>query len=151
MVNARDVKNTPGKPTPTNLTWRHRLLGASGTVSMPLHADGSVISYRCHRNHRASGGRAAGRADHAHLGLSTATPSGYQPGLRVVDRLAAAGMVQRASARIFIPQRFGVKSSASATNRSVSAGDDKVGHVGYWLVTEGGVNLVRGRVCLVGE
>src|SRR5580700_4024433 len=60
-------------------------------------------------------------------------------------------MVQRASARIFIPQRFEVKSSASATNRSVLAGDDKVGHVGYWLVTEGGVNLVRGRVCLVGE
>ena len=32
-----------------------------------------------------------------------------------------------------------------------SAGDDEVGHVGYGLVAEGGVNLVRGRVCLVGE
>jgi len=82
-------------------------LAPRGTVSTPLHADGSVSSSRCHRHHRASGGRAAGRADDPHLGLITATPSGYQPGLRVVDRLAAAGVVQRASARIFIPQRFG--------------------------------------------
>jgi hypothetical protein len=32
--------------------------------------------------------------------------------------------------------------TAHAANRSASAGDDKVGHVGYWLVTECGVDLV---------
>jgi hypothetical protein len=103
MVNARDVKNTPGKPTPTNWTWRHRSLGASGTVSMPMDRSPptGVIG--------TTGLRAAVLRDAqiTHIwGLITATPSGYQPGLRVVDRLAA-GMVQRASARIFIPQRFG--------------------------------------------
>jgi hypothetical protein len=32
--------------------------------------------------------------------------------------------------------------SGHAANRSGSAGDDEVGHVGYWLVAEGGVDLV---------
>src|ERR1700758_1493169 len=41
--------------------------------------------------------------------------------------------------------------SSRAAMRSASAGDDKVGHVGYRLVAEGGVDLVRGRVRLVGE
>ena len=41
--------------------------------------------------------------------------------------------------------------SASAANRSASAGDDEVGHVGYWLVAEGGVDLGRGRVGLAGD
>ena len=41
--------------------------------------------------------------------------------------------------------------SSDAAMPSASADDDKVGHVDYRLVAQGGVDLVRGRVRLVGE